>query len=124
MSDSNASTCYTQLTYSRKAQYERYFREWGFRKNKAEIDYKVLGQKIEIREKMGRQSDIYRDGELVPRKKVRKEISRQGKMTFTEQFNQAQREYSLASHFNCGTLIVTRNTSPDATWVSDPYTLR
>lgn len=124
MSNLSASANNPNMTFARKAQYERYFREWDIRKNRAEDDYKVLGQKIEMRRKRGRESDVYRDGELMPRKRLQKEISRQGQMTFTEQFNHAQREYTPASDSIRGSLMVLRNTSPNATWVPDTYALQ
>ena len=44
---------------------------------------------------MGKESAIYFDSELMPRKKVQKEVSRQGYMSFTEQYNQAYGEYFM-----------------------------
>jgi hypothetical protein len=92
--NSKAFTNDTRPTCSRKAQYERYFKEWGFRKKRTKDAYKVVRQKIESRKKRGRESDVYLDGELMPRKKLQKEISRQGYMTFAEEFNQAQGGYT------------------------------
>jgi hypothetical protein len=75
---------------SRKAQYEKKFKEWGFKKKRSKDDWKIVGQKIGKRKDMGKESNIYLDMELVPRKKVQKEVSRQGYMSFTEQYNQSQ----------------------------------
>jgi hypothetical protein len=77
---------------SRKAQYEKKFREWGFKKNHTKEDWKIVGHKVGQRKRAAKESNIYLDRELMPRKKVQKEISRQGYMSFTEQFNQAHRE--------------------------------
>ena len=52
---------------------------------------------IEKRKRMAKERNIYLDGQLVPTKKVRKEISRQGYMTVSQQFRQAQGEYLKAS---------------------------
>jgi hypothetical protein len=76
----------------RKAQYEKQFKEWGFQKKKTKEDWKIMSQKIELRKRTAKESDIYLDGQLVPKKKLRKEISRQGYMTFAEQYKQAQGE--------------------------------
>jgi hypothetical protein len=73
----------------RKAQYEKKFREWGFKKNHTKDDWKIVGQKIGKRKRTGKESAVYLDSELMQRKKVQKEISRQGYMSFTEQYNQA-----------------------------------
>jgi hypothetical protein len=75
-----------------KAQYEKQFKEWGFQKNRTKKDWKIVSQKIGLRKRAAKESDVYLDGQLVPTKKLRKEISRQGYMTFAEQFNQTQGE--------------------------------
>jgi hypothetical protein len=80
---------------SRKAQYEKKFKEWGFKKNHTKEDWRIVGNKVEQRKRAAKESNVYLDRELVPQKKLRKEISRQGYMSFTEQFNQAHREYSM-----------------------------
>jgi hypothetical protein len=77
-------------TNFRKAQYEKLFRDWNWVKNQTKEDYKVVGQKIEERRKRGRDTDVYLKGELVPKKKLKKEISRQGYMKIAEQINQAK----------------------------------
>jgi hypothetical protein len=48
-----------------------------------------MDQKIGARKRMAKESNVYLDGQLVPRKK----ISRQAYMTVSEQFHQAQGEY-------------------------------
>jgi hypothetical protein len=52
-----------------------------------------MDQKIGARKRMAKESNVYLDGQLVPRKKLRKEISRQAYMTVSEQIHQAQGEY-------------------------------
>jgi post-segregation antitoxin (ccd killing protein) len=74
----------------RKAQYEKKFKDWGFQKHRTKQDWKVMGQKLGARKRMAKESNVYLDGQLVPAKKVRKEISRQAYMTVSEQFHQAQ----------------------------------
>jgi hypothetical protein len=80
---------------SRKAQYEKKFKEWGFKKNHTKEDWRIVGYKVGQRKRAAKESNVYLDHELMPRKKLQKEISRQGYMSFTEQFNQAHREYSM-----------------------------
>jgi hypothetical protein len=74
----------------RKTQYEKQFKDWGFQKNRTKQDWKDIGQKIGARKRMAKESNIYLDGQLVPTKKLRKEISRQAHMTVYEQFHQGQ----------------------------------
>jgi hypothetical protein len=83
-----------RLSFSSKAQYEKYFKQWGFRKKRTKKDWEIMSQKLETRKRKGRESDVYLEGELMPMKKLQKEISRQGYMTFAEQFNQAQGAYT------------------------------
>lgn len=52
-----------------------------------------MDQKIRARKRMAKESNVYLNGQLVPRKKVRKEISRQAYTTVSEQFHQAQGGY-------------------------------
>jgi hypothetical protein len=77
---------------SRKAQYEKRFKEWGFKKNHTKEDWKIMGHKVGKRKRAAKESDVYIDGEMMPRKKLQKEISRQGYMSFTELLNQAHGE--------------------------------
>jgi hypothetical protein len=44
-------------------------------KPKKKQDWKDVGQKIGARKRMAKESNIYLDGQLVPTKKLRKEIS-------------------------------------------------
>lgn len=59
-----------------KAQYIRKFEQWDFKKNSTDAKWKFIAQKSQKRTLEGKESDIYLDGKLVPRKKVKKEISR------------------------------------------------
>lgn len=59
-----------------KSQYIRKFEQWDFKKNSTDAKWKFIAQKTEKRTLEGKESDIYLDGKLVPRKKVKKEISR------------------------------------------------
>jgi hypothetical protein len=74
----------------RKAQYEKQFKDWGFQKNRINQDWKDIDQKIGARKRMAKESNIYLDGQLVPTKKLQKEISRQAYMPVYEQFHQGQ----------------------------------
>lgn len=77
----------------RKAQYEKLFKEWGWAKKRHRNDWKVIGQKVEQRRKRGKESLVYMDNRLVPTKRLKKEISRQGYMTTLEKFNQDNSKY-------------------------------
>jgi hypothetical protein len=83
------------MTHFRKAQYGRFFNEWGLSKKRKKDDYKVIGQKIESRRTKGKDSYVYLNGELIPEKRIRKEISRQGYMTVSEQIRQDHGELVL-----------------------------
>lgn len=59
-----------------KAQYIRKFKQWGFKKNSTDAKWKFIARKLQKRDLEGKESDTYLDGRLVPRKKVKKEVSR------------------------------------------------
>ncbi|KAH8651560.1 ankyrin repeat-containing domain protein [Tricladium varicosporioides] len=62
--------------HASKAQYTRKFDEWGFKKNSTDAKWKFIARKLQKRNLEGKESDTYIDGKLVPRKKVKKEVSR------------------------------------------------
>jgi hypothetical protein len=59
-----------------KAQYIRKFEKWGFKKNSTDENWKYIAQKLQKRNLEGKESDTYVNGKLVPRKRVKKEVSR------------------------------------------------
>lgn len=59
-----------------KAQYIRKFEQWGFKKNSTDEKWKYVAHKLQKRDLEGKESDIYVNGKLVTRKKVKKEVSR------------------------------------------------
>ncbi|OCK89480.1 uncharacterized protein K441DRAFT_278185 [Cenococcum geophilum 1.58] len=59
-----------------KTQYERHFRKWGFRKNVNPSVWKFINHRQSKRKRAGKESDVYIDGVLVPKDKIRKEIGR------------------------------------------------
>lgn len=59
-----------------KAQYIRKFEQWGFKKNSTDENWKYIAHKLQKRNLEGKESDTYVNGKLVPRKKVKKEVSR------------------------------------------------
>ncbi|KFY48610.1 hypothetical protein V495_01191 [Pseudogymnoascus sp. VKM F-4514 (FW-929)] len=69
-----------------KAQYEKQFKDWGFKKNRTKRDWEIMNRKIQHRKRIGKESDVYQDGRLMPAEKLQKETSRQGYMTTVEQF--------------------------------------
>lgn len=75
---------------SRKGQYENRFKAWGFRKNRKRADYQIISQKIDKRKRAGKESNIYKDEQLMDVKRLRKEISRQGHMSYMELLDSAK----------------------------------
>ncbi|KAF2726864.1 hypothetical protein EJ04DRAFT_570892 [Polyplosphaeria fusca] len=61
-----------------KAQYEKHFKKWGFRKNKRRDDWEATAAKVAKRKRDGKESELWIGDERVPVKKLRKEISRYG----------------------------------------------
>jgi hypothetical protein len=58
--------------------YEAKFREWNFRKKlrRAPVDWKAIGTVLGKRELEGKDSEVFYNEVLLPRKKVKKEIGR------------------------------------------------
>lgn len=61
---------------SRKAQYEAQFKQWKWNKNWKKNDWKYVARKFEERHNAGKESVVFRNGTMIPRAKVKKEISR------------------------------------------------
>ncbi|KAE8454139.1 hypothetical protein EG329_005063 [Mollisiaceae sp. DMI_Dod_QoI] len=59
-----------------KAQCERLLKECGIHKNQTANDWKTVVRKVEAREGTGKDSDVYRNGKLMSRARLRKEKSR------------------------------------------------
>lgn len=59
-----------------KAQYERQFRHWGFKKNRPTREWKDIGYVLAKRKRDGKESDVYDYGVVIPKTKVQKEIGR------------------------------------------------
>ncbi|KAF2490660.1 hypothetical protein BU16DRAFT_543960 [Lophium mytilinum] len=59
-----------------KGQYERQLKKWQFKKNSKADVWKAVTYKTEKRKREGKESDVYMEGELVPREKVRKATAR------------------------------------------------
>ena len=101
---------------SRKGQYEKKFKEWRFKKNHTKEDWRIVGYKVDKRKRAAaaKESNVYLDQELMPQKKLRKEISRQGHMSCTEQINKARGEYFMRQREDSSLTVfsdVSRNTS-------------
>ena len=62
----------------RKAQYEKHFKLWGFRKNKTKDVWETIALKVTKRKRENRESEIIIGNKVIPTKKVKKEISRHG----------------------------------------------
>jgi hypothetical protein len=85
------------LTSHRKAQYEKQFKDWGFKKNRTKRDWEIMNRKIQLRKRTGKDSDVYLHGQLMPLEKLRKETARQGYMTAIEQARLAFGELAMIS---------------------------
>jgi hypothetical protein len=89
------------LNFSGKSQYERHFAKWGFRKNIAESDWIQIGRQIEERKRVGKDSDVYRNGVIIPRDKIRKSIARYKLPKLREQVGKG-----IISNFRAKTLAM------------------
>ena len=69
-------SCYLTKFVNSKAQYERQFGKWNFRKNRKQHDWASASRIIKRRKRDGKDSNVYIDGVLLAAKKVRKESSR------------------------------------------------
>jgi hypothetical protein len=59
-----------------KAQYERQFKKWNFRKNLKQDEWKFIARKVAKRRLDAKETDLYINGVLIPQRKVEKEILR------------------------------------------------
>ncbi|RFU25811.1 hypothetical protein B7463_g10515, partial [Scytalidium lignicola] len=62
--------------HATKAQYVRKLRQLGIEKNSTNESWKYIAQKLNKRKRDGKDSEIYINGKLIPRKKINKEVSR------------------------------------------------
>lgn len=69
-----------------KAQYERQFKIWKFRKNLKSHEWIFVHYRFNKRERNGKESELYVDGVLVPKKKIKKETARHKFPTITERY--------------------------------------
>src|ERR1700744_4396041 len=75
-SDSNKSV-HVILTVHREAEFERVVRDvLQIRKNLQKTDWPIIDYHISKRKRTGEDPDVYFNGRVIPRKKVRKEINR------------------------------------------------
>ncbi|EPE33291.1 Ankyrin repeat-containing protein [Glarea lozoyensis ATCC 20868] len=73
-----------------KAQYEKKLRDWGFRRNRSSEAWKMAGQKIDLRTKIGKRSSVYLNGQLVPARRVNREVSRHRILPSLQRFDRTQ----------------------------------
>jgi hypothetical protein len=63
--------------FYRPAQYTRQFKKWNLTKNASQETYRFISHRIRKRNLEGKNgSEVYIGGELIPMKKIKKEISR------------------------------------------------
>jgi hypothetical protein len=63
---------------SRKAQYERQFKKWGFQKNKKHDIWEAIAIKVTKRKRVNKESEVRIGGDVVSVKKLKRELSRYG----------------------------------------------
>jgi hypothetical protein len=85
-----------QLTYFSKAQYEKKLRDWGFRRNRSSDAWRIAGEKIDLRKRFGKRSSVYLHGQLVPARRVSREVSRHRIMPSLQRFDKTQSRLSSA----------------------------
>ncbi|PVH70469.1 ankyrin [Cadophora sp. DSE1049] len=68
--------------HASKAQYERQFKKWKFRKHRKQHDWASASRIIKKRKRGGKGSDVYIDGVLIETKKICKETSRHDRPTY------------------------------------------
>ena len=73
-------------SHDSKAQYERQFKIWKFRKNLKSHEWIFVHHRFNKRERNGKESELYVDGVLVPKKKIKKETARHNFPTITERY--------------------------------------
>jgi hypothetical protein len=75
-----------------KAQYERQFKKWGFRKyiEYSDTIYRFIGYRVEKRIRHSKKSKVYLGGDKISDSKIRKEISRHYFPTMQEKYGQGQ----------------------------------
>lgn len=59
-----------------KPQLIRQFKRWGFRKNIAGEEWKLIGIKIQQRKREGKESEVVFNGKIINPKTLRKELRR------------------------------------------------
>ncbi|RDW66551.1 hypothetical protein BP6252_10186 [Coleophoma cylindrospora] len=62
--------------HASQAQYQRKFKDWGFRKYKKDPEWKAIIHHVKKRKREGKDSNVYIKGALIDPKKMRKETSR------------------------------------------------
>ncbi|KAL2797432.1 hypothetical protein BJX66DRAFT_92549 [Aspergillus keveii] len=71
-------------------QYDRKFKEWGFRKNLKSKEWRIVKSRVEKSKRAGKQCDIFVGGMLVPKDKLEKEIRRNDFPSIQERFGQGE----------------------------------
>jgi len=70
-----------------KAQYVRQLSKWQLKKNSNGEKWKFIAHRVRKRDLDGKDSETYINGELVPSKKIKKEISRHVLPRFEHSYN-------------------------------------
>lgn len=78
------------LTHCRKKAYENRFARWGpdFKRKRDASLWAVVGSKVQKRDKLNKKSSVTIKGELIPKGKLYKEISRHHFPSHEEKYGQ------------------------------------
>lgn len=86
-----------------KAQYERRLKQWDFRKYFKAAEWKGIDHRVNKRKREGKESEVYKDGILVPKEKIRKEVARAA-LTVEERYGSGKlvlSPYMPVSYLTC-----------------------
>ncbi|PSN75329.1 ankyrin [Corynespora cassiicola Philippines] len=67
--------------HATKAQYERQFKKWDFRKNRTKKEWEAIAHQVAKRKRDNKESEVMIDGAIVCSKRLKKEVSRYGYVT-------------------------------------------
>lgn len=102
---------------SRKAQYERRFKKWGFQRNKKSADWKIIAFKVTKRKREMKETEVRIDGDIIPTKKL-KELSRYGyEIAFPHHFQGDRYPSAPSPKTPEGVLVCTPPAPPDLSYM-------
>lgn len=77
--------------FDRKAQYERNFNNWGWRRKLKAVEWRAIERQLEKRKTDGKaESDLHIQGVYMPRKKIQRGVARHRFQTTLEVIEQSK----------------------------------